>query len=239
MRPAFVLLHSPVLGPLSWRPAAAALSAAGYPVVVPSLLGLASAEPPFWPWVLEMVRTDLRGSDRGQPVILVPHSNAGVLVPMLVAGLADQVGGCIFVDAMLPGRSGDTPVAASGMLAFLRGLATDGLLPRWTDWWDEDIGPLFPDEASRAAITAEQPRLPLAYFEQAVPVPAGWDAGPCAYVQFSPPYDDDAASARDRGWRVGHVAGGHLHMLADPAGVARVLAALAAEPDGWHAGARP
>src|SRR5215203_5087864 len=41
--------------------------------------------------------------------------------------------------------------------------------------WEEDVSPLFPDAATRAAVTAEEPRLPSAYYEQSVPVPTGWD----------------------------------------------------------------
>jgi hypothetical protein len=51
------------------------------------------------------------------------------------------------------------------------------------------VAPLFPDQATRQAVTAEQPRLPLAYYEALVPVPTGWDAQPCAYLLFGPPYD--------------------------------------------------
>ena len=55
---------------------------------------------------------------------------------------------------------------------------------------------------------------------------AGWDDRPCGYVQFSPPYDENATQARERGWRVEHFPGGHLHMLFDPVGVAQTLTAF-------------
>jgi hypothetical protein len=71
--------------------------------------------------------------------------------------------------------SRQTPAAPTELLDFLRGKVTDGRLPPWTEWWDEDVSPLFPDAATRAAVTAEEPRLPFAYYEQSVPVPTGWD----------------------------------------------------------------
>ena len=129
------------------------------------------------------------------------------------------------MDAALPPAAGATPVAPPELLALLRDKASGGLLPRWTDWWDEEeVAPLFPDQAIRQAVTAEQPRLPLSYYEASVPVPAGWDAQPCAYLLFGLPYDELASEARGRGWVVEQLPGRHLHQLVDPDGVARVAA---------------
>jgi len=89
------------------------------------------------------------------------------------------------------------------------------------------VAPLFPDQRTRQAVTEEQPRLPLSYYEASVPVPAGWDARPCAYLLFGPPYDELASEARGRGWIVQQLPGRHLHQLVDPDGVARSLLAIA------------
>ena len=97
-------------------------------------------------------------------------------------------------------------------LPLLRGLAgPDGRLPRWTDWWDEpDVAALFPDPATGEAIASEQPRLPLAYYEEQVPVPGGWQDHRCAYLLFGPPYDTQAREARQRGWEVATLPGGEI-----------------------------
>ena len=71
----------------------------------------------------------------------------------------------------------------------------DGLLPPWTQWWD-DLSGLFPDDATRAAIEAGQPRLPLSYFTATLPVPDGWASGPCAYLAFGDTYAEEVAFAR-------------------------------------------
>jgi hypothetical protein len=119
-------------------------------------------------------------------------------------------------------------VAPPELLALLRDKAPAGRLPRWTDWWDEeDVAPLFPDQATRQAVTEEQPRLPLSYYEASVPVPPRWDARPCAYLLFGPPYDLLASQARGRGWIVEQLRGAHLHQLVDPDGVARLLLVIA------------
>jgi pimeloyl-ACP methyl ester carboxylesterase len=160
--------------------------------------------------------------------VLVAHSNAGLFLPVIAAALPGQVRGCIFVDAAIPPDSGAAPVAPPELLTLLRDKASGGLLPCWTDWWgEEDVAPLFPDQATRQAVTEEQPRLPLAYYEASVPVPAGWGARPCAYLLFGPPYDELAAEARGRGWIVERLPGAHLHQLVDPDGVARLLVAMA------------
>jgi hypothetical protein len=74
----------------------------------------------------------------------------------------------------------------------------------------------------------EHPALPVSRYEQHIPVPADWDDHPCSYVLFGPPYDGLADEARQRGRRVAHLPGEHLHQNGDPAGTARRLIELAA-----------
>ena len=228
MAASFVLVHSPSVGPRTWQPVAHRLAQLGQEATVPSLLHVADQGPPFWPRVVDAVRAGLDTAGQGQGVVLVAHSNAGLFIPVTTAALPGQVLGCVLVDAALPPASGSAPVAPPELLAPLRDKASGGLLPRWTDWWDEEeVAPLFPDQQARHAVTEEQPRLPLSYFEASVPVPTGWDARPCAYLLFGPPYDELAAQARGRGWLVEQLPGGHLHQLVDPDGVARSLLAIA------------
>jgi hypothetical protein len=227
MAASFVLIHSPSVGPRTWQPVARRLAELGWEAAVPSLLHVADEGPPFWPRVVDAVRAGLGTVRQDQGVVLVAHSNAGLFIPVITSALAGQVRGCIFVDAALPPASGTAPVAPPELLALLRDKASGGLLPRWTDWWDEEeVAPLFPDQATRQAVTGEQPRLPLSYYEASVPVPAGWEAHRCAYLLFGPPYDELATEARGRGWVVKQLPGAHLHQLVDPDGVARLLLAI-------------
>ena len=57
---------------------------------------------------------------------------------------------------------------------------------------------LVPDEPARAALERELPFLPLSYFEESVPSPAGWDRVPCAYLLLSDAYKDAASDAHGR-----------------------------------------
>ncbi|MGW5433558.1 alpha/beta hydrolase [Streptomyces sp. NPDC004059] len=228
MQPVFVLVHSPSVGPSTWHPVAERLRAEGYQVRVPSLLHIGAGAPPFWPRIADAVRNDLRQVPADSPVTLVVHSNAGLFLPTIRCGLDHPVTASVFVDAALPARTGATPVASPEMLDFLRPMAVNGRLPRWTDWWDEaDVAPMFSDPTMRRTVVDEQPTLPLSYYEQRVPVPDGWDDHPCSYVLFGPPYDDLAAEAGARGWRVEHLPGAHLHQVVDPAGTTRCLLELA------------
>lgn len=202
----FVLVHSPLVGPLTWAPVADRLDA-----TVPSLVDL---KPPFWRSIAGKVAAAI-----SEPAILVAHSNAGLFVPVIAE--AAPVAGCLIVDGRLPGHTGR-------MHDFLRPMVDgDGLLPPWTEWWgDADVAPLFPDEQTRAAVRAEVPRLPVAYFEEEIPVPSGWDAKPCGYLRFSDAYVAEAEEAARRGWAVEHLPGLHLHQLVDPDAVAERIVAM-------------
>jgi len=201
----FVLVHSPLLGPLSWAPVAERLDAA-----VPSIVDLT---PPYWRAIARRVAAAIT-----EPAILVAHSNAGLFLPVIAE--AAPVAGCLVVDGRLPGYT-------DRLHDFRRKLVRDdGLLPPWTAWWgDADLSPLFPDEKTRGAVSAEAPRLPIGYFEEQIPVPPGWDTMPCGYLRFSDAYAAEADEAGRRGWAVEHLPGEHLHQLVDPDAVAgRILA---------------
>jgi hypothetical protein len=107
---------------------------------------------------------------------------------------------------------------------------TGGRLPQWTAWWEEsDVAPMFPEVRTRGAVSAEQPRLPLSYYEELVPTVAGWDNRPCGYLLFGPPYERVAEDAGQRGWAVDQVSGQHLHQLVDPHAVADRIVAMTRE----------
>ncbi|MCU7724923.1 alpha/beta hydrolase [Actinoplanes sp. KI2] len=236
MNPAFVLVHSPSVGPRTWAPIKSRLEAGGAATIMPTLVGVADSGPPFWRVVSQITREAIDQLPADQPIVIVAHSNAGLFVPVVVTSAPRPVAGCIFVDAALPSLSGPTPVATPELLEFLRPKAVDGRLPQWTAWWDdEDVAPMFPDAEVRRAVSAEQPRLPLSYYEELVPVPPGWDSRPCGYLLFGPPYDAMAREAAQRGWVVEENAGQHLHQLVDPDTVTRTIVAMSAS---WRSSAR-
>jgi hypothetical protein len=202
----FALIHSPLVGPLTWGPVADRLDA-----VVPSFVDLS---PPYWRSIAERAAAAIT-----EPAILVAHSNAGLFVPVIAA--AAPVAGCLIVDGRLPGYANRVHDSLRRMVR------DDGLLPPWSEWWgDADLTPLIPDGQTRAAVCAEMPRLPMGYFEEQIPLPPGWDAKPCGYLRFSEAYAPEAEEAARRGWLVSHLPGEHLHQVVDPDAVAERIVTM-------------
>jgi hypothetical protein len=138
------------------------------------------------------------------------------------------VAGVIFVDAILPhpGR-GWLDTAPPGLKAQLAAGAQQGLLPAWDGWWPPGaLERLVPDPELRAALIAELEPLPLAYFEE--PAPVVEFEGPCAYLQLSSAYEEDARRAVRMGWPVVRLPATHLAVATQPQAVATALEGLVA-----------
>jgi hypothetical protein len=226
-------VHAPVLGPASWQPVGAELSAAGHRVVVPSLTGFPAGGPPYAPSLIRLFaqQLDFAAADR---VVLVVHSGAGPFAAHLAAAVRSDQVAVVFADAGLPGRSGAAPVVNAAFLPYLREMAADGTVPPWPQWWpDADPAELFPSDAARAAVLADARPLPLAFFEESLPsAPGRRPLRDASYLLFSAGYQDDADEARQRGWPVTELAGSHLHMLVSPAEVAAAITGLASGAPG-------
>ena len=222
--PVLVLLHSPLVGPATLAPLASALRKLGHVVTVPRMHEAGFEGTPAWAsWVdsaFEQVAALWAG-----PIVLVGHSGAGPLLPVLADRLGERVAGLVFLDAGLPPAEGAVPLGPADFVRFLDGLEIDGELPPWSAWWGTDtLRELIPDAALLAAVEAELPRLPVSYFDASVEVAAGWDERlPPAYVRLSAAYDEDAARARERGFPVGVFEGAHLDTVSRPGEVAEVV----------------
>ena len=224
--PAFVLVHSPLVGPTSWVPVARELERRGRVAVVPSLLGVAEAPEPQWRHVPDAVRTATR--DLRQRIVLVGHSGAGLLLPVIADALAVEVAALMFVDSLLPPPAGPLLLGHPAFMDQLRAMATDGVLAPWSRWFGASaMRELVPDERLRAHLEAEMPRLQLSYFEAAVPLPDAWGKRcPCAYLLLSSatPYTESAAEARAYRWPVIDIDGvQHLAIATNPTRVTNAL----------------
>jgi RimJ/RimL family protein N-acetyltransferase len=206
----FVLIHSPLLGPRSWAKVAAILP----DVSVPDLRSLVTTAPPSWP----TLQTEAAALPAG--AVVVGHSGAGPLLPLI--GTACGASALVFVDAALP-PAGGTFTLEPEFRSWLDDLAIDGVLPPWTQWWGDDaLAELVPDATDRHDLD-EAPRVPLAFYDAAVPVPDGWTNIPCGYVRLSAAYDGAATEARRRGWPVVRADGTHLDPITRPAEVVRAV----------------
>ena len=223
--PCFVLLHSPLLGPLAWQGVAAELRRRGH-----------AADAPAWPPLLGVVEGYYEGLTAGladalasspDALLLVAHSGAGALMPALAARLGARVSGVVYVDAILPhpGRSW-FETAPADLREQLRAGALMGELPAWDAWWPPGaLERLVPAAGQRAALVAELEPLPIGYFEETAP--ATPLSAPAAYLQLSGAYDDESQVAARSGWPLVRLPLHHLAMLTNPEPVAAALESLA------------
>jgi hypothetical protein len=227
--PVVALVHSSSVGPSTWASVERELRAAGQEVEVPSMLGFADQGPPYARAYLDRATARLASLPIERPVLLVGHSNAGLFLPAIALSLEPRDVALVFADASIPPLDGlDVGLAPAGFVDELRAMAVDGVLPRWGDWWPEAVAAgLYPDDATRRLVGAEEPRLPVSFYEEKVDVPAGWGRRPCGYLRLSDGYESEAVTATGLGWPVRRLAGEHLHMLVDPAGVAGAIVDLA------------
>jgi alpha/beta hydrolase family protein len=218
-----LFVHSPVVGPSSWTYTADILRDKGFGCVVPDLTDVASMGRPYYPKYAKTAATAVDGIS--DTVILVGHSAAGALLPAVAEAVGDRMTGAVFADAMLPqpGRSWfDT--APTGLETQLRGLADDGLLPPYHEWFAPGtLAEVVPDPVRRERLIAENPRLPVAYFDEPAPTAQFTESIACAFIRLGAPFDAAADKAERLGWWVARRDWDHLRMLSDPAAVADVI----------------
>jgi hypothetical protein len=222
----WVLVHSPLVGPMTWEAVARVLRRRGAVALVPDAGGDEEPGSPFWRYHADTVAGALGAVEPGVPLVLAGHSGAGPLLPAVAAALRRPVAAYVFVDAGLP-ADGRRPMGEGGFADHLRDLyASGGRFPNWTD---EALRDLVPDAEVRRGLVASLRPRPLAYWEQPIPVPPGWPDAPCAYLRFTPnpAYDDAAEEARRSGWPSLDMPGGHFHLLVAPAAVADAMRDLA------------
>jgi hypothetical protein len=217
----FVLVHSPLVGPSTWRWVARELEAAGHRVSVPAVPAEVAAR--GWAAFADSVARQATGGE-----VLVGHSGAGPLLPLIAKRTVRRPSSLVFVDAAVPPSAGAAQLMPDGMLSELRALATDGVLPPWSDWFGPEVmRELVPDHDKRAIVASELPTLPLAYFQDPVPMPNGWASVRSGYVLLSQAYAADADEAESRGWPVARRMGAHLDIVTRPKQIADAIESVA------------
>jgi len=248
----FVLLHPPLLGPAVWGPFAAVLAGGGHRVAVPDLRDAVSRPERWWERATDLAAAALPpggspaaggiagpaqparlpgagrrpGPGAGAGPVVVAHSGAGVLVPLVTSRLGASA--AVFVDALVPATGETDP--SEGFRDFLAGLpvSDDGHLPPWSTWWGPDaMAEQVPDPELRRAIEADQRVLPVAFYDHAVPTPPDWTPARVGYLRLSPAYADDADEAVARGWPTRRLDGRHLDLATRPDEVAAAIVLLA------------
>jgi hypothetical protein len=213
----YMLIHSPLVGPLTWSLVIDQMEQRGINVVVPRLVDSPDSPEPFWKQHAESVSRALAQIPKNSPVTLVAHSGAGPLLPAIRQILPNPVSAYVFVDAGIP-RNGasrldlmksEDPEWAT---QFQEDLERGELFPNWSM---DDLREIIPDEPLRRHMAAEIRPHGLSFFTESLPVFDGWPDAPCVYIQFSQPYEWDAAQASQAGWPTYELEAGHFHMLVD------------------------
>ncbi len=221
----YILIHSPLVGPLTWSRVADEMQARGLKVLVPTLKDSASSKDPFWKQNADSVARAVSHTLQDTPVILVAHSGAGPLLPAIRRSIPNPVRAYVFVDAGIPRDAAtrlelmksEDPEWAS---RFQSHLEQGGRFP---DWSVDDLQEIILDEKLRWQMVTEIRPRGVSFFTEPIPVFAGWPDAPCVYIRFSAPYDRSAAQAMASDWHVYDLDAGHFHMLVSPVAVTDMI----------------
>ena len=226
MVPVFALIHSPLLGPASWHGVQEALATGGFHSVVPELARSDDGHGPHFVQHSESAAAVLRQTR--DEFILVGHSGAGPLLPLIARLAGRRALAYIFVDAGLPDRSHPRKGVGS-FAAHVDQLLLEGR--RYPEWTDRDLAELIPERARRQTILSDVRPQGAAFWNEVVPSDDSWPDAPCGYLRFgsNPLYDDAVDEAVRRGWPVQVLPGGHFHLVVDPAAVATALLLISHE----------
>lgn len=230
----FVLIHSPLVGPLTWKSLAEEFRRRGVNAIAPALPHAIDVGPPYWKGHADALAGAAELTPEEGAIVLVGHSGAGMLLPAVRQALGRTVSGYIFVDADIPqdGKSRLDLFESRDDRESFRRAAPEGMLPTWTE---EDLEETIPNPVLRKRFVAGLRPLPLAVYEEPIPVFNGWPDAPCGYLQFTEFYESSAQHARQEGWPHTQIEADHFHMLVDPRAVADSLLDLVREMRGDHA----
>jgi hypothetical protein len=221
----YVLLHSPLVGGLTWTLVADQIQQWGQNVIIPTLQDAPDSNKPFWKQHAESVVQVLSHIPDNESVSLVAHSGAGPLLPIIGQSIANPIKAYVFVDAGLP-RASATRLDLMKLedlewaQQFEEKLKRGGRFP---DWSEQDLREIVPDEYLRNQLVAEIHPRGLDFFTEPIPVFPEWPDAPCIYILFSPPYIKAEIQARQNGWKTYKLEVGHFHMLVDPKAVADII----------------
>ena len=225
MTPLLVLLHSPLVSAFTWEPVAESLRAQGQQVLVPSIVDNENEHVPCWEQYAQATQQALHAVPADQPLVLVGHSGAGPLLPVINMVSGHPCAAYLFVDAGLPhgglSRLAEIEQSVPELGRELRAhLQAGGRYPTWSD---ADLRELIPNEPTRKRVLAELHPQGLNFFSEPLPIIEEWPDAPCGYIQFSEAYASQCEQARHNHWTCFTFDAGHFHMLVEPAQVASTL----------------
>lgn len=221
----FVLLHSPLVGGLTWTFVADQMRQRGLEVIVPILHDSSDSKEPYWKQHANSISQALGDIQKDTALTLVAHSGAGPLLPVIRQSISNPIHAYVFVDAGIP-RDGATRLDlmkledsnwAQEFQVYLEG---GGRFPNWSS---DDLREIIPEENVRDQLVVELRPRALDFFTESIPVFDGWPDALCVYILFSPPYQRAFVQAREAGWSTYELDAGHFHMLVDAKAVTDMI----------------
>jgi hypothetical protein len=212
------LIHSPLVGPLTWSLVAAELKAMGIRTVVPTLSDGGTEDQPFWERHAVSAAREIERVAPDAAIVLIGHSGAGALLPAIRERLQSRIIGYLFVDAGLP-KNGLSRIEMmeeedSDFARSFREYLNDGeAFPNWTD---DDLRGVVPNPEIRRGLIQELRPRDRSFFTEPIPTFTNLPDAPCGYVRLSAAYDVPFRQARERGWPWRELDGGHFQMLVEP-----------------------
>ncbi|MFT8242876.1 alpha/beta fold hydrolase [Roseomonas sp. BN140053] len=237
-KPAMVLVHGAWHGAWCWDRVAGLLRDRGFPVVAPTLTGLAERAHLLSPAVnlsthvadvVEAVRDAVSDGTAAGGVVLVGHSYGGMVVSQAVEALEELTRAIVFLDAFVP-EDGQAQIGyapeplrlkveeairtGTGVPAFPA--AHFGVNERDRDWVDASCTPHPPGTLTEPVrLTGARDRVPARAY-----ILAGNYPNPRFHAYH------DACAAKP-GWQCFRIASGHDVMLDAPEELAALLAGFA------------
>src|SRR5689334_11720032 len=153
----YVLIHSPLVGPLTWKLVADKMHQRHLDAIIPRLEDSPDSKESFWKQHADSVTRSLKHIPADTPVTLVAHSGAGPLLPAIRRSIPNPVHAYVFVDAGLPDddatrldlmRSEESDWAQQ-FQAYLEG---GGRFPNWSS---DDLLEIIPKQSLREQMLAE------------------------------------------------------------------------------------
>jgi hypothetical protein len=168
----YVLIHSPLIGGLTWKLIADQMRQLGRAVHLPVLSDSPDAGEPYWKQHSESVARALVDLPKDTVLALVAHSGAGPLLPAIRQLIPNPVQAYVFVDAGIP-RAGATRLDlmrmedAAWANEFQQELEQGGRFPAWSF---DDLQDVIPDHELRSQMVSElRPRAWIGFLHRTYP----------------------------------------------------------------------
>ncbi len=217
----FVFIHSPLVGPFTWQLVQQEMEKRGIETIVAALDDAETTSEPYWLQHANSVKKEFEKISTDQKIVLVGHSGAGPILPIIRQNTKHTIKAYVFIDAGFP-KNNESRLGLMKLQDrrwaenFHQELQKGKQFPTWGE---EDLREIIPNKEWRQQLILEIKPRKLPFFIEDIAVDAKWPDAPCIYIKFTSSYDWDMEQASQSGWYIRELNVGHFHMLVDPSGI--------------------